>query len=265
VVIPQSKSTNAGHRGGLPRMSDEVSVMEMEQRGQPVRSRNGGQPVYGRNPRVETKPFNIPKRIVFEAFKRVKAKNGSYGVDAQSLSDFEIDLGNNLYKLWNRMSSGSYHPPPVMRVEIGKPDGGIRPLGIPTVTDRIAQMVVKLQIEPELERHFHPNSYGYRPGKSAHQALLTAKERCNRRGWALDMDIKGFFEEIDHDLLMRAVEKHVKESWQLMYIQRWLKAPRYSMGMGGLKRNVKERRKGVYAKLCINRLMRSWRLCKVNR
>jgi RNA-directed DNA polymerase len=225
VVIPQGESTNAGHRGGLPRKSDEVSVMEMEQRGQPVRSKAGSQPADGRNSRVETKPFNIPKRIVFEAFKRVKANKGGYGVDSQSLSDFEVDLGNNLYKLWNRMSSGSYHPPPVMRVEIEKPDGGVRPLGIPTVTDRIAQMVVKLQIEPELERYFHPDSYGYRPDKSAHQALLAAKRRCNRRSWVLDMDIKGFFEEINHDLLMQAVRRHVKESWQLMYIQRWLTAP----------------------------------------
>ncbi len=189
---------------------------------------------------MEIKPFNIPKRIVFEAFKRVKANRGGHGVDAQSLADFERNLSNNLYKLWNRMSSGSYHPPPVLRVEIEKPDGGIRPLGIPTVTDRIAQMVVKLQIEPELERHFHPNSYGYRPGKSAHQALLKAKERCNRRGWVLDMDIKGFFEEINHDLLMRAVKKHVKESWQLMYIHRWLTAPvQYEDG------RLEEKRKGT--------------------
>jgi RNA-directed DNA polymerase len=154
VATPQSESTNAGHRGGLPRKSDEVSVIEAEQRGQPVQSRAEDQPADGRNSRVETKPFSIPKRIVFEAFKRVKANKGGYGVDAQSLSDFEIDLGNNLYKLWNRMSSGSYHPPPVLRVEIEKPDGGVRPLGIPMVADRIAQMVVKLQIEPELEHHF---------------------------------------------------------------------------------------------------------------
>jgi RNA-directed DNA polymerase len=240
VVNPQNESTNAGHRGGLPRSSGEVSVMEMEQRGRPVHSKTGGQPEDGRNFRMEIKPFNIPKRIVFEAFKRVKANRGGYGVDAQSLADFEQNLSNNLYKLWNRMSSGSYHPPPVLRVEIEKPDGGIRPLGIPTVTDRIAQMVVKLQIEPELERHFHPNSYGYRPGKSAHQALLKAKERCNRRGWVLDMDIKGFFEEINHDLLMRAVRKHVKESWQLMYIQRWLTAPvQYEDG------RLEEKRKGT--------------------
>ena len=111
MVNPQSESTNAGHRGGLPRSSDEISVMEMEQRGQPVRSKDGGQPENGRNPRIETKPFNIPKRLVYEAFKRVKANKGGYGIDAQSLSDFERDLRNNLYKLWNRMSSGSYHPP----------------------------------------------------------------------------------------------------------------------------------------------------------
>ncbi|MBU0993943.1 MAG: group II intron reverse transcriptase/maturase [Proteobacteria bacterium] len=197
----------------------------MERRRQPVQSRYEGQPEPGKNPRIETKPFNIPRIIVYEAFKHVKANGGGYGVDSQSLSDFEKDLSNNLYKLWNRMSSGSYYPPPVMRVEIGKSDGGIRPLGIPTVSDRIAQMVVKLHIEPELERHFHPDSYGYRPGKSAHQALSKAKERCGNRGWILDMDIKGFFEEIDHGLLMQCVRKHVKESWQLLYIQRWLTAP----------------------------------------
>ena len=240
MVNPQNKSTKAGHRGGLSRSSDEVSVMEMERRGQPVQLRKGGQPVTGRNLPIKTKPFRISKHLVYEAFKRVKANKGVGGVDAQSLSDFEQDLSNNLYKLWNRMSSGSYQPPPVKRVEIKKPDGGVRPLGIPTVTDRIAQMVVKLQIEPELESHFHPHSYGYRPGKSAHQALLVAKQRCGRRAWVLDMDIKGFFEAIDHRLLMRAVNLHVKKSWHLMYIRRWLTAPvQYEDG------RVEERHKGT--------------------
>ena len=240
MVNPQNKSTKAGHRGGLSRSSDEVSVMEMERRGQPVQLRKGGQPVTGRNLRIKTKPFRISKHLVCEAFKRVKANKGVGGVDAQSLSDFEQDLSNNLYKLWNRMSSGSYQPPPVKRVEIKKPDGGVRPLGIPTVTDRIAQMVIKLQIEPELESHFHPHSYGYRPGKSAHQALLVAKQRCGRRAWVLDMDIKGFFEAIDHRLLMRAVNRHVKKSWHLMYIRRWLTAPvQYEDG------SVEERHKGT--------------------
>jgi group II intron reverse transcriptase/maturase len=225
VVLPHRKSTDAGHRGGPSRSSDEASVMEVEQRGWPVQLNKDGQPHCGRNRAYETKPYQISKQLVLEAYKRVKANKGSAGVDVQSLTDFEVNLKGNLYKLWNRLSSGSYHPPPVLRVEIPKTGGGVRPLGIPTVTDRIAQMVVKLQIEPELERHFHPGSYGYRPEKSAHQALRSAKERCNKRAWVLDIDIKGFFDAIDHDLLMRAVKRHVKEPWQLLYIQRWLKAP----------------------------------------
>ena len=224
VENPQSKSTDAGHRGGLSRSSVEASVMEVERRGWPDQLNDEGQPRSGRNRHHKTKPFQISKHLVFEAYKRIKANKGSAGVDAQSLTDFEVNLRDNLYKLWNRLSSGSYQPPPVLRVEIPKSDGGVRPLGIPTVSDRIAQMVVKLQIEPELESHFHPSSYGYRPEKSAHQALLSAKERCNKRAWVLDMDIKGFFDAIDHGLLMRAVERHVKESWHLLYIQRWLKA-----------------------------------------
>jgi group II intron reverse transcriptase/maturase len=173
----------------------------------------------------QTKPYNIPKRLICEAYKRVKANKGSAGVDEQSLKDFDQGLANNLYKLWNRMSSGSYFPQPVKRVEIPKANGGIRPLGIPTVADRIAQMAVKMQIEPELEQHFHPDSYGYRPNKSAHQALEQVRARSWQRAWVLDMDIKGFFDTIDHDLLRRAVEKHVKEPWQRLYITRWLQAP----------------------------------------
>ena len=173
----------------------------------------------------ETKPFQIPKHLVYEAYKRVKANKGGAGVDGKSLKDFESNLKNNLYVLWNRLSSGSYMPPPVKRVEIGKADGGIRKLGIPTVADRIAQMVVKLQIEPEIDAQFHPDSYGYRPGKSAHQALQVTKQRCYKRAWVLDMDIKGFFDNIDHELLMKAVRRHVKEGWHLLYIQRWLTAP----------------------------------------
>lgn len=173
----------------------------------------------------QTKSYNIPKQLIYEAYKRVKANKGSSGVDAQSLHDFEQNLSNNLYKLWNRLSSGSYFPQAVKRVNIPKADGGNRPLGIPTVADRIAQMAVKLQIEPELERHFHPDSYGYRPNKSAHQAIAQVKERCWERAWVLDMDIKGFFDAIDHNLLLRAVDKHIKEDWQRLYIKRWLEAP----------------------------------------
>jgi RNA-directed DNA polymerase len=173
----------------------------------------------------QAKPFDIPKRLVYEAYKRVKANKGSAGVDGQGLQDFEQQLENNLYKLWNRLSSGSYFPPAVKRVEIPKADGGIRPLGIPTVSDRIAQMVVKMQIEAGLEQHFHPDSYGYRPHKSAHQALAQVRKRCWQRPWVLDIDIKGFFDAIDHGLLQKAVDKHVHASWQRLYIKRWLTAP----------------------------------------
>jgi len=221
----EDESTDAEHRGGVTRSSEEGAVMAVERRGDVVRSGSLGQPRVGRSPSDQTKPFKITKRQVYEAYKRVKANGGAAGVDRQSLKDFEEDLSDNLYKLWNRLASGSYHPPPVRRVEIPKGSGGVRPLGIPTVADRIAQTVVKQAIEPEIERHFHTDSYGYRPGKSAHQALAKAKKRCWKRPWVLDMDIKGFFDTINHDLLMRAVDKHVKEKWQRLYIERWLKVP----------------------------------------
>ncbi len=171
------------------------------------------------------KPFSISKRQVWEAYKLVKVNHGAAGVDGQTIEKFDQNLSNNLYKLWNRMSSGSYQAPPVRRVEIPKSNGGIRPLGIPTISDRIAQMVVKQVLEPELEKHFHEDSYGYRPGKSAHQAIGQARERCWRNGWAVELDIKGFFENISHDLLMKAVWCHTSVKWVLLYIERWLKAP----------------------------------------
>jgi RNA-directed DNA polymerase len=173
----------------------------------------------------KAKPFCITKREVWEAYKRVKANQGAAGVDGQSIEQFEEDLGNNLYRLWNRMSSGSYFPPPVRRVDIPKGDGRTRPLGIPTVADRIAQMVVKGYLEPILEPVFHEGSYGYRPGRSAHQALSVARQRCWRYNWVLDLDITSFFDEIDHQLLMRAVRRHTDCKWVLLYIERWLKAP----------------------------------------
>ena len=173
----------------------------------------------------KAKPFSIAKREVWVAYKRVKANQGAAGVDKQSIEGFEEDLSNNLYKLWNRMSSGSYFPPPVRRVDIPKPDGRLRPLGIPTVSDRIAQMVVKRYLEPKLEPHFHPDSYGYRPGKSAIDAVGQASKRCWQAFWALDLDIKSFFDTIDHELLMRALRKHTDCKWVLLYIERWLTAP----------------------------------------
>lgn len=173
----------------------------------------------------KAKPFRISKRTVWEAYKRVKANKGTAGVDEISITEFERDLENNLYKLWNRMSSGSYFPPPVRSVEIPKSSGGKRILGIPTVADRTAQTVVKMNLEPELEPHFHRDSYGYRPGKSAVQAVGVVRERCWRNDWVLDLDIKGCFDNLDHELLMRAVRRHTDCRWMLLYIERWLKAP----------------------------------------
>ena len=171
------------------------------------------------------RPFEIPKRMVWEAFKRVREKGGAAGVDRQSIEAFEEDLSNNLSKLWNRLSSGSYFPPPVRRVEIPKSDGGKRPLGIPTVADRIAQAVVKMQLEPLVEPHFDADSYGYRPKRSALQAVGVTRQRCFRYHWVVDVDIRGFFDHLDHELMMRAVCKHTDCKWVLLYIDRWLKAP----------------------------------------
>jgi group II intron reverse transcriptase/maturase len=173
----------------------------------------------------KARSWSIPKLYVWDAYKRVKANRGAAGVDDQTIEEFERDLANNLYKLWNRMSSGSYFPPPVKRVNIEKRGGGFRPLGIPTVSDRIAQAVVKGYLEPELEKHFHPDSYGYRPGKSALDAVGVARERCWRYAWVLDLDIKSYFDTISHELLLRAVRKHTDCPWVLLYIERWLKAP----------------------------------------
>jgi RNA-directed DNA polymerase len=171
------------------------------------------------------KSLPITKLMVWEAYKLVRRKGKAAGVDGQSLDDFAEDLENNLYRLWNRMASGSYFPPPVRRVEIPKIGGGVRPLGIPTVADRIAQMVVKQYLEPELDRWFDPDSYGYRPGKSAHQAVEQARKRCWQYDWVVDLDIKSFFDTIDHELLMRAVRRHTKTGWIVLYIERWLTAP----------------------------------------
>jgi len=173
----------------------------------------------------KAKPFCISKAVVWKAYQCVKANGGAAGVDRQSIGEFEKDLTVNLYKLWNRMASGSYFPPPVRRVEIPKSGGGTRPLGIPTVTDRIAQIVVKLVLELEVEPCFHPDSYGYRPERSAIDAVGVARQRCWKYDWVVDMDIRAFFDSMDHDLLMRAVRKHTSCRWVLLYIERWLKAP----------------------------------------
>ena len=200
----------------------------------------------------KAKPYCISKWEVWEAYKRVKANQGAAGVDGQSIAEFEEDLKDNLFKIWNRMSSGSYFPPPVRRVDIPKDNGGTRPLGIPTVADRIAQTVVKRYLEPILEEHFHPDSYGYRPKKSAIEAVGVARQRCWRYGWVLDLDIKGFFDSIDHGLLMRAVRKHTDCKWVLLYIERWLKVPAQSEGGDLIHRDKGTPQGGVISPLLAN-------------
>jgi RNA-directed DNA polymerase len=171
-----------------------------------------------------TKSFAISKRMVYNSYLDVIAKDGSAGIDKQSIDMFNADLSDNLYKLWNRMASGSYIPPPVRTVMIDKKQGGKRPLGIPTVSDRIAQGVVKDHLEPAMEAVFHHSSFGYRPGKSAHHALAQCKENCSRYAWVLDVDIKGFFDNISHSIMMELLKKHTQEKWVLLYVERWLKA-----------------------------------------
>ncbi len=175
--------------------------------------------------RTTDKPFNIDKKLVYEAYKAVKSNKGAPGVDGQTLEQFESDLKSNLYKIWNRMSSGTYFPPPVRAVPIPKKSGGQRILGVPTVADRVAQMVVKQGIESILDSVFLADSYGYRPGKSALDAVGVTRERCWKYDWVLEFDIKGLFDNIDHELLLRAVRRHVTCKWALLYIERWLKAP----------------------------------------
>ncbi len=200
----------------------------------------------------KAKPFAIPKREVWEAFKRVKANQGAAGVDGQSILEFEADRENNLYKLWNRLSSGSYFPPPVRRVEIPKANGGMRPLGIPTVADRIAQEVARRYLEPILEPVFHADSHGYRPGKSAIDAVRKARERCWRYDWVLDLDVKGFFDSIDWELLLKAVRSHTDCLWVLLYIERWLKAPVRMEDGGIVPRQAGTPQGGVISPLLAN-------------
>ena len=247
----EGESTDAEHRGGAARSSVEGSVMELERRGcvvqpWPMANRQWEEPV------DKAKPFPIPKREVWEAFKRVKANQGAAGVDGQSITDLEADLSDNLYKLWNRLSSGSYFPPPVRRVDIPKASGGTRPLGIPTVADRVAQEVVRRYLEPILEPVFHPDSYGYRPGKSAIDAVRTARERCWRHDWVLDLDIQGFFDGLDWELMLKAVRQHTDCRWVLLYVERWLKAPMQMEDGSVLPRTAGTPQGGVISPLLAN-------------
>lgn len=174
---------------------------------------------------TESKPIPITKKMVKEAYRKVNSNKGSAGVDAESLDKFQENLLPNLYKIWNRMSSGSYFAQPVKEVIIPKSDGGERKLGIPTISDRIAQEVVKTYLEPRMEALFSKHSYGYRPKKSAHNALEKVRENVRQYSWVVDMDIKAFFDEVNHELLLKAIDKHVTEKWVKMYIIRWLESP----------------------------------------
>jgi len=203
-------------------------------------------------PVTKTKSFDISKQVVWQAYCRVKANQGAAGVDGQSIQDFEIDLKDNLYKIWNRMSSGSYFPPPVRTVDIPKSDGRTRRLGIPSVSDRVAQMVVKMYLEPYVEPIYHPNSYGYITGRSALDAVGIVRERCWRFNWVIDLDIKGFFDNIDHELMLHAVKKHTDSKWVLLYIERWLKAPAQLRGGRLIKREKGTPQGGVISPVLAN-------------
>ena len=184
----------------------------------------GEEPRMGPKPKV--KSFEIPKRLVYGAWEKVRANNGAPGVDAVSIAEFGAQERNSLYRLWNRMSSGSYFPGPVRAVEIPKDHGaGVRTLGVPNTADRVAQTAAAMLLEEKLEPIFHPDSYGYRPGRSAHDALAVTRKRCWKQDWVVDLDIRAFFDSVPHDLLLKAVAHHTDERWVLLYIERWLQAP----------------------------------------
>jgi RNA-directed DNA polymerase len=201
------------------------------------------------------KPYCIAKRTVWEAYQQVKANRGAAGIDDESIAMFEQALSTNLYKLWNRMSWGSYFPPPVKQVEIPKAKGGTRKLGIPTVSDRIAQSVVKLRIEPQIDSVFHPDSYGYRPGRSAKQAIAVTRKRCWQYDWVVEFDIKAAFDQIDHGLLRKALRSHIREDWILLYLERWLIAPFETEDGARLPRERGTPQGGVISPIMMNLFM----------
>jgi RNA-directed DNA polymerase len=201
------------------------------------------------------KPFGITKRMVLDAYLHVKANKGAAGIDEESLQMFEANLSSNLYKLWNRMASGSYFPPAVKQVEIEKKTGGVRKLGIPTVSDRIAQQVAKARIEATLDPIFDPDSYGYRPNKSVQEALEVTRQRCWEHDWVVEFDVQKAFDELDHELMDKAVRKHVKEEWALLYIERWMKVPSVTAEGAILPRDKGVPQGGVVSPLLMNLFM----------
>lgn len=224
---PERSNTDALFDGGLNRSSEEDSVMGLERRIEviqlelPFTTSVRGRKIV----EVATKGIPITKKMVWESYKKVKVNKGSGGIDEISLAQYAENISGNLYKLWNRLSSGSYFPRAVKEVEIPKPDGRKRKLGIPTINDRIAQQVIKDYLEGRLEKVFHPSSYGYRPNRNAHQALQAVRKNVWSYDWVIDMDIKSFFDEVSHGLLNKALSRHVEENWVKMYINRWLNCP----------------------------------------
>ena len=221
---PRGERTDAEHWGGATRKSKEGWECGWSKgvgASGGIRSSTGPRRKLLRT----TKPFTISKQLVSAAFKAVKAKAGAAGVDKQSIEDFETDVKDHLYKIWNRMSSGSYFPPPVKAVAMATKHGGERLLGVPSGADRVAQMVVKMTFEPAVEPIVLADSYGYRPGKSALDAVSVTRQRCWRYDWVLEVDITGLFDNIDHELLLRAVHKHTACTWVRLYMERWLTAP----------------------------------------
>ena len=200
----------------------------------------------------ESKQYNISKKVVLEAYKRVRQNKGSAGMDGIDFAKFEENLKDNLYKIWNRMSSGSYFPSPVLAVKIPKKNGGTRTLGIPTISDRIAQMTARMYLEPKVEPIFHNDSYGYRPNKSAIDAIGKVRQRCWRYDYVIELDIKGLFDNIDHELLMKAVELHTEEKWMKLYIRRWLTAPFVTKKGRVIERNSGTPQGGVISPVLAN-------------
>lgn len=199
----------------------------------------------------EEKPFTISKQLIWDAYKQVKANGGAAGVDKESIKAFGMNLKDNLYKIWNRMSSGSYIPPPVKGVPIPKKSGGTRLLGVPTVADRVAQTAVKMMLEPILEPIFDENSFGYRSQKSALDAVSITRKRCWRYDWVVEFDIKGLFDNINHEMLIKVLKMHCDCKWILLYIERWLKAP-MEIDQQSTPRNKGTPRGGVISPLLAN-------------
>lgn len=249
----KDQNTDAAFRGGTTRSSDETPQWEGSEGVVSFSYVDGST---GREECIRmTRPYEIPMEIVRKAYLQVKSNAGSAGIDGESMEDFEKNLEDNLYKIWNRMTSGSYFPPPVKAVEIPKKSGGIRVLGIPTIGDRVAQTVAKIYLEPLLEPIFYRDSYGYRPGKSAIDAVRVTRTRCWSYDWVIVLDIKGLFDSIDHELLMKLVRKHTDIRWVILYVKRWLEAP-MQMPNGDMKeRTAGTPQGGVISPLLANLFM----------